>query len=138
MKDFETIDISGDVGLKIYGESLENLFRNAAVGLYSLITDPSQLEIKKTITVKADGDTREGLLIAFLNELIFHFDTDGFMGKNIKIDKVTDNSVEATISGEEFDPDRHEGKLLLKAATYHDVSVEESEGIWTASVIFDI
>ncbi len=138
MKDFETIDISGDVGLKIYGDSLENLFINAAIGLYSLITETSHLEIKKTITIKTNGDNRESLLIAFLNELIFHFDTSGFMGKEIKIDKVTDNAVEAIISGEDFDPKRHEGKLLLKAATYHDISVKESGGTWTASVIFDI
>ena len=138
MKDFETIDISGDVGLKIYGETLETLFENAAKGLYSLITDPSKVESDSSISVTAEGDNMESLLIAFLNELIFHFDTNGFMGNDVQINRVTDNSVEATISGEEFDPDRHEGKLLLKAATYHDVSVEKSEGGWTASVIFDI
>jgi SHS2 domain-containing protein len=138
MKAFEAIDISGDVGLKIYGNSLDDLFINAVKGLFSLITDTSGIETRKMITITAHGDNRESLLIAYLNELIFHFDTHNFIGKEIKIDSLTDNSVNATITGEDFDPDRHEGKLLLKAATYHDVSIEESGGIWKAFVMFDI
>ena len=138
MKAFETIDISGDVGLRIFGNDLAELFKNAANGLYSLITDTSQVEIKKSISITAHGDNLESLLIAFLNELIFYFDTEGFMGQEIKINSINEQEVEATASGEEFDPDRHEGKLLIKAATYHKVMVEKSEGTWTASVIFDI
>lgn len=34
MKIFEVIDISGDVGIKAYGKSLEELFVNAAAGIY--------------------------------------------------------------------------------------------------------
>lgn len=138
MKAFETIDISGDVGLKIYGTSMEDLFSNAAKGLFSLITDTSGIEPKKTISITAHGENHESLLIAFLNELIFHFDTHGLIGIVIKIDAITNHVVHATVSGEDFDPERHEGKLLLKAATYHDVSIEESGGRWKAFVMFDI
>lgn len=36
---YEQIDISGDVGLRIRGSTLEELFANAAEGMFELITD---------------------------------------------------------------------------------------------------
>ncbi len=51
MKRFELIDISGDAGIRVFGESLEDLFLNAAAGMYSLITDPD-----KRITPKEHRD----------------------------------------------------------------------------------
>ena len=138
MKKYEIIDISGDVGLKIFGETISDLFSNAAEGFYSLITDVSAVEIKKNILVAANGDTQESLLIAFLNELIFFFDTDGFVGKEIAINKISERSVEAEVSGEAFEIGRHESGLLVKAATYHNISITKSGDMWTASVIFDI
>jgi SHS2 domain-containing protein len=39
MKQYQKIDVSGDVGLRIYGRTIEELFVNAAAGLYSLVTD---------------------------------------------------------------------------------------------------
>jgi len=39
MKNIETLDMSGDAGLKVRGSSLEELFANAASGMSGLITD---------------------------------------------------------------------------------------------------
>jgi SHS2 domain-containing protein len=41
MKQFETIDISGDAGLRAFGKDLPELFANAGIGMYSLMTDLS-------------------------------------------------------------------------------------------------
>ncbi|HDO22232.1 MAG TPA: archease [Nitrospirae bacterium] len=138
MKKFEIIDISGDAGLRAFGNSVPELFKNAAKGMYSLITSLKSIEIKESRGVKASGESLEGLLIAFLNELIFYFDTDGFIGREITIERLSENHVEATVSGEAFDTDRHEPGLLIKAATYHNVNVRKTNGSWEASVIFDI
>lgn len=138
MEDFEYLDISGDAGLRIYGKGLPDLFVNAARGLYSLITDTGSIRVDKTIQVIAAGETTESLLIAFLNELVFYLDAEGFIGRDIEIKSLKAESVEATVSGEEFDPDRHERRLLIKAATYHNITVEKMDGVWAASVIFDI
>lgn len=138
MKQFEILDISGDAGIRAYGRDLPELFINAAAGMYSLITDLKDVQGKKTLEVSAGGSSLKGLLVSFLNELVFHFDTYGFIGKNITITALDNSSVSATISGEEFDPDRHKGKLLIKAATYHKLKVEKRTDRWETEVIFDI
>lgn len=138
MKSFEIIDISGDVGIRAFGTSLEEVFKNSAIGMYSLITDVKDVETKKNIAVSVESHSLEGLMVSWLNELIFHFDTYNFIGKEIDIRKINDKKIEASVSGEEFDSERHESKLLIKAATYHRLKVEEENGRWKAEVIFDI
>lgn len=138
MKNFEIIDISGDVGLRAYGENLRDAFINAAIGMFSLITDLEMVKEEKVITVSVESDSVESLLVSWLNELIFYFDTYGFLGKKVLITEFTPSLLKATISGEDFDPKRHESKLLIKAATYHMLKIEEKNRRWEIAVIFDI
>lgn len=138
MKRFELLDISGDAGVRAFGDDLDDLFRNAAAGMYSLITDSESVTPQKSIEVTAAGESLEGLLVSWLNELIFHFDTYGFIGKEIHIHKLHDTLLSATVTGEDFVPERHGGGLLIKAATYHKLKIEKREDHWEAEVIFDI
>jgi SHS2 domain-containing protein len=138
MKTFEVIDISGDAGIRVYGETLQDLFVNAAMGMYSLITDLSTVREERHIALDIESHSLEGLLVSWLNELIFHFDAYGFVGKAIRIAAFLDTRLAARVSGEDFDPGRHEKRLLIKAATYHRLIIEKKEGQWVADVIFDI
>jgi len=148
MNPYETIDISGDAGIRASGATLPELFINAALGMYSLITDLDGIEEKKGLDISVEGGSGEGLLVSWLNELIFHFDTYGFIGKKMTVHEFTPSDEEfqtgrtfnlrASLAGEEFDPERHEGKLLIKAATYHNLRIEKAGDVWKADVIFDI
>ncbi len=138
MEKFKVLDISGDVGIKAFGKSIDEAFINASFGMYSLITNLDSIKEKKTINVSVESPSLDGLLVSWLNELIFHFDAYGFIGKKIEIKQFSDNKIEATVTGEEFDPQHHEGKLLIKAATYHKLRIEKIDDMWEIDVIFDI
>jgi SHS2 domain-containing protein len=138
MKKFEILDIAGDAGIRAFGDSKQEVFVHAALGMYSLITDTKFLKDQTSITVSAESDTLDGLLVAWLNELVFHFDAYGFIGKEIEVLNFSDNGVEARLSGEEFDPERHQAGLLIKAATYHQLKIEKKNHTWKAEVIFDV
>jgi SHS2 domain-containing protein len=138
VKTFDLIDISGDAGIRAYGGTLQELFLNAAMGMYSLITDPAAVREERHIAVDIESHSLEGLLVSWLNELIFHFDTYGFVGSTVRIAALLGNRMSARVSGEDFDPERHEKRLLIKAATYHRLIIEEKEGQWVAEIIFDI
>lgn len=135
---FEVLDISGDVGLKVYGHNLEEVFINGGVGLYNLITNISNINPRNTIDIKVYSESLDELFVGWLNELIFQFDTYGFIGSEIKVETLNENRIEAWIRGEEFNPDIHEKGLLIKAATYHDLIFEKKDGIWVVEVIFDL
>ena len=138
MDRFTVLDISGDIGLTAFGGSLQEAFLNAAIGMYDLMTGLDAVATTKTIDVLVENQSSDGLLVSWLNELIFHFDTYGFIGKKIDIKEFSEKRISASIAGEEFDPERHEGKLLIKAATYHQLRIEKKDERWEISVIFDI
>lgn len=138
MKQFEILDIFGDAGIRAFGKDLPELFVNAGIGMFSLITELGSVTEERQMTVTVQSETLEGLFVAWLNELVFHLDAYGFVGKNICVTELTGTRVSATVSGEEFDPRRHERRLLIKAATYHRLLLQERDGHWEAEVIFDI
>ncbi len=135
---FEVLDISGDVGIKAYGISMAEAYANASIGMYSLITDISGVGESKNVTLEVAGDSPEGLLVAYLNELIFQFDTYGFIGRRVEVPDISDRSMRVIVRGEDFDRERHEQRLLIKAATYHNIKVRKADGGWEVEVIFDI
>jgi SHS2 domain-containing protein len=148
MRPYEFLDISGDAGIRAFGGSAGELFVNAAYGMYDLITDTDKVGATETVGISLLHDSPEGLLVSWLNELIFLFDARGFIGKEIVLAEFlfgADSpgsgpaySLRASLSGEYFDPARHQGRLLLKAATYHKLTIENQGGLWTAEIIFDI
>jgi SHS2 domain-containing protein len=146
MKRFETIDVTSDAGIRAFGSDLKELFVNAAMGMYELITDVSGIGETKAVDIAVTGDTIEGLLVSWLNELIFMFDAYGFLGKKIVFEELVAAETEgggpfrlrASVAGEDFDPERHERRLLVKAATYHRLRVAKTGDRFQVEVIFDI
>ncbi len=144
--------------------------------MYSLITDLETVREDREVHVSVESHSLESLLVSWLNDLIFRFDTYGFIGKRIVVTELnsyvtfprqgeaclsmpdrqagdwqgsekevwqTEESsptfrLEAVLSGEDFNPERHERRLLVKAATYHQLTIEKKEGLWVSDVILDI
>ncbi len=137
IKQFEQLDISGDVGLKVWGQGLEELFVNAAMGMSELITDVSSVPESESREVHVVAESNEDLLVIWLNELVFLFDSYNYIGKNYSV-SITNKKLKAVISGGIFDPLKNENRLLIKAATYHELSLGRTNTHWEATVIFDI
>jgi SHS2 domain-containing protein len=135
---YEVIDVFGDAGIKAYGADCAEAWGNAGIGMYSLITDLEQVEERKTLEIGVSSNSLESLLVQYLNELIFHFDAHNFIGKRIEITEFSEVFIRAKVHGEDFDPHGHEQRLLLKAATYHNIRVDKSGGRCEVEVIFDI
>lgn len=137
MKKCEQLDISGDVGLRIRGKDAKELFERAASCMFELITDTSEITPTERKNITLSADSYESLLVLWLNELIFLFDTYNFIGTVFSV-QIENTTLKAGISGGIMDADVHERRLLLKAATYHTLSLTRSTGSWEATVIFDI
>jgi len=137
IKQFEQVDISGDVGIKVWGQDLEELFENAAMGMSDLITDVSSVPESESREVHVVAESNEDLLVQWLNELVFIFDTYNYVGKSFSL-SIINKKLKAEISGGTFDPSTSESRLLIKAATYHDLSLSKTNSHWEATVIFDI
>ena len=138
MRTYETFDHTADVGLVIRGRTLEELFANAADALVDLTVDPAGLAemIHKTVTVSAAD--LEALLVAWLNELLYVLDADGFLPRRVRITNLSHTALTAELRGDAVDPDRHTVRRMVKAATYHGLSLSRTNSLWEARMILDL
>lgn len=110
-----------------------------AEGMFSLIVPPEEVTLRSTITVAAEGQDRDRLLVAWLRELLYRFDTEHFLARSFQIRVLESNRIEAEAQGEILDFERHHVDKEVKAVTYCDLALaERPDGIWFAQVIFDI
>ncbi len=136
---YEAFEHTADIGLHAYGQTLPELFTNAAAGMESLMVAPAQIEARVSREVTAEGHDLVSLLVSWLNKLIFLFDTEYLLLKRFEISDFTSTHLRATVSGEPYDAARHDLSSAIKAVTWHEACVKESgaEG-YKARVIFDI
>src|SRR4030042_313124 len=133
---FEFVDHTGDLGVRMFGESLPRLFEQAAEALPFILTDPETIRIEETRKILLEAKTDEELLITWLNELVYLFDVEGLLFKAYDVLSVHDHHLEALARGEIYVEGRHPIKTAVKAATYHQLKIENHQGVWTTQVIF--
>ena len=137
-KAFEIINHTADIGIIAYGTDVEELFSNAALALFSLITEPESVEEKLHLDLEVSSEDRDSLLVEWLNELIYIFDAKHILLNRFDIESLTHNELKATCYGEGFDPMKHKIKMGVKAATYHMLKLDKSGDGCKAQIILDI
>jgi SHS2 domain-containing protein len=135
---YEAFDHTADIGLHAYGQTLPELFSNAAAGMESLLVAPEQIEQRVSREISAEGHDLVSLLVAWLNKLIFLFDTEYLLFSRFEISDFTGTQLRATAWGEPYDARRHDLSSAIKAVTWHEASVESEEDGYRARIIFDI
>lgn len=138
MKPYEIVEHTADIGIKVYGKTLGELFVNSARGLFDIIADLDGIKISTSIKIKLEADNPEELLVAWLDELIYNFYTKNIIFSEFKINKITDKSVEAEASGRHIGSKKSRLKTEVKAATYHGLKIEEDKKIYRVQIIFDV
>jgi homoserine kinase len=137
---FEITEHTADLGLRVWAPSQPVLFEQAALALSSLLCDPATVEPRETFTVVAEAPagSPDALLVAWLNELLYRVETDGIVLSRFTVEGLTRRYVSARAQGEPIDQRRHQPRFIVKAATYHDLSVRQHEGRWEATVLLDV
>ena len=135
---FEIFDHTADVGIHAYGETLTDLFIHAAQGMESLMVAPEQVRVSTSRSVMVEAHDSVSLLVAWLHELIFLFDTEYLLFHDFEMDLFTETQLTARAFGEPYDAKRHALSSAIKAVTWHEASVSRTDGGYRATIIFDI
>jgi len=124
---FEIIDHTAEIGIAAYGRDLPEAFANAALGMFSLMVEPEQVTEDILREVRVEASDQEELLVRWLNELLFIFDTENLVFRRFEVTELTDTQMGAQCYGERVNPSRHQIKLGVKAATYHMLKIEQAD-----------
>lgn len=139
MKKFEFVDITtADVAFIAYGKSLDELFANAALAMFEVMVNTKQIKSKFKREVEAKAHDLQALLFAWLNELLVFYGAENLAFSRFEVEIDEKNlEIKASCYGEKIDPERHETRTEVKAATMHKLKVEKNK-IWKARIILDI
>jgi SHS2 domain-containing protein len=135
---FRYIEHPSDVGFEAYGATLEELFANAALAMYSFMTDVDAIEAETERAVAVQAEDLYSLMFDWLDELLFLFESDSLVMKRFDISvNESEFRIVGTCSGGIFDPERHDAGSIIKAVTYNMMEIKKNE-IWHAQVVLDV
>ena len=135
---YELIDHTADLGIVVTAEGIAGLFESAAHAMFDQILDRALLQgvTKETVTIA--GIDKEDLMINWLRELLYFWTGRERLVKQVQVEQVDDTQITAGIWHDPFDPSTHEILSDIKAVTYHGINVQQTNGAWTATIIFDV
>lgn len=132
---YEILEHTADTGIKAYGDGVNEIFENAALGMFDLMTDLALVRPVGEARVEVEAHDLESLLVEWLNELLFLHEVDHAFFVEFVV-SVKGLALQGMARGEEVDPARHRLEQQVKAVTYHMLEVNQAEGY--ATVIFDV
>ena len=142
MKKFEIIDHTADIGLIAWGKSIEELFANAALGMFHIIANQKDLENAKRDfeeEVNVEAIDYEALLVNWLNELLYLFEVKKVLLNYFVVESMGQCFIKAKVAGSRVGFKDQRILRCIKACTYYQTKIEEVRpGLFRAQVYFDI
>jgi SHS2 domain-containing protein len=135
---YRFLDHTADVQVECRASTLDGLFAAAARSLYEIALQSvhDQKDESCEIELLTEGMPDEEILIAWLQELLYLLDTRHFVAVTFDFGTRGGDRICVSLRGYRHDP--HERATEIKAATYHDLSLEKQDGVYIALVIFDL
>jgi SHS2 domain-containing protein len=136
---YEVLEHTADIGLRAWGDTLEALFENCAVGLAEILDrtkDGDRLKPTNRVSVQLHATDVEALLVEWMNEMLYALEDEEACLRAIRMTEVGETRLRADVELSACDeaPEATE----LKAATYHQLSVRRHDSEWEATIYFDV
>jgi SHS2 domain-containing protein len=129
---YQWVDHTAELELEIDARSEEDVLADAMAALGELLGGGSAPPaVERRIAVTASD--RPALLAAWLEELIFLAENDGFTASVVDWMELREDALEAVVVGELDDP-----PPLVKAVTYHRLMFEPGGAGYVARVVLDV
>lgn len=135
---FELLDHPADIGFRVHAGTREELYASAAHALVSLILDASRIEAKQEVQIEAEGGDFDSLLVNWLNEVLYYTDSKRLALGSFEIAPLERYRIRCVARGEPRDREKHPGKLVVKAVTYHQLKIARTADGWSADVYVDV
>ncbi len=134
---YETFDHEADIGIRGFGDSIEEAFENAAVALYSVMVNINAVHSGEKKEVTASAPDREELLVEWLNALLSLSDLERMVFSRFEV-KIEGTSLSGIAWGEKLDRHRHEPRVEVKGATYHMLDVRKQHDGYMVQCVVDV
>jgi len=136
-KDYEILEHTADIGIKITCNSLTEIFWKAIHATADLLSGGIEIQPVIERGFSAEEENMETALVSVLEEIIYFFEKELFLPSvcsvNIENDQYQINLKGNIVSAEDI-----KNGTEIKAVTYHQLEIKEVDGQYQATIIFDI
>lgn len=137
MAGYELLEHTADVGLRVTGATLEEVFEQATLGMAEIAGVWSPGPGGDDVRIDVAADDLGGLLVDWLSEVLYLYDarTAGITG--VRVERVAAGRATGIVSIGALGRGAGDG-TQVKAVTYHQLGVDERPDGCVATVFFDI
>ncbi|HIH96309.1 MAG TPA: archease [Thermoplasmata archaeon] len=136
---YRLFEHTADIGIEAKGKTLTRAFEEVANGMFSIITDGSEIESKIIREFKIKADNVEELLVDFLSKLLYYHGAESLVFDSFDLNLNEERlELEVTAKGEVYDLNKHRYGDEIKGVTYHNLIIEKHKDYSIVRVLFDI
>jgi SHS2 domain-containing protein len=131
---FQEVEHTADRALLVWGRTFVSLCRCAAEGMLHLAGLRPKDATGEWLTMEVRADDPEGLLVGWLEELLFAVETNGVTFTDFDLDLVSSSVLVARVRVvPAFPPEKP-----IKAVTYHQLAILKTARGFETTIVFDV
>ena len=140
---YSFLDHPADVWVHAWGPTLEVAMAECVYGLMKTMIETSPITEKEMTVIELEDHSKGSLLIAFLTEFLFLFDTEDKIFNRVAIDPLEtlpngNLRLTATGYGDLYDASRYMVDVEVKAITYSYLEINETPTRTEIKIVYDI
>jgi len=138
MKRYEQFSHTADIGVRVFGKTLKELFENAAFAMFDILADLEGLTGEITQDFELTAANHEELLISWLDELLYYFYAKNIIFYKFEVKELSEDILRARAFGRSVNENRNRLKTEIKAATYYNLKIIKKDDYYEVDIIFDV
>jgi SHS2 domain-containing protein len=127
---YRFLEHTADIMVEAFGASLDEAFSFAAKAMFEVMFDTTKVTPESSAIVNVSAADPEGLLYSWLEELLFRFDVDRMAFSQFKFFVLGNGGKlrgKGEVRGEPYDRTKHGARIEVKAITYAEMQITNSE-----------
>ncbi|MDP2928876.1 MAG: archease [Candidatus Omnitrophota bacterium] len=137
-KRYEQFSHTADIGVRVFGKTLKELFENAAFAMFDILADLDGLKGEIIQDFELTAPNNEELLISWLDELLYNFYTKSIIFYKFEVRELSEDILKAKAFGRLISKNRNRLKTEIKAATYYNLKIIKKDDYYEVDIIFDV
>lgn len=127
-----------DIGVRGFGDTVEQAFEQAALAMIGAISDPERVESVEEVAIACEAPDLDQLLVDWLNAIVYEIATRKLLFGRFQV-KIENNNLTGSAWGEPIDVEKHEPAVEVKGATQTHLRVaQRPNGAWVAECVIDV
>ncbi len=131
---FEELDHTADIAIRVWGEDLPELFVAAAYGMAAQLADVDEIRLEADTEVEVAADDVDRLLVEWLSELLYLGKRLDVVFTEFDVLEFSVNGLRALARGGRV----QEYQTHIKAVTFSELDIRETDKGYETVIVFDV